>query len=57
MSTIQSKSENVKNAVKWISEARTSGKKDIETIIQEASLRFNLSPKEAEFIQEFIKKT
>jgi len=55
MTTIQPKGEKVKHAIKWISERR-DGDIGISTLIQEASTRFNLSPKEEEFLWVFYKK-
>jgi hypothetical protein len=57
MSTIQPKGENVRNAVKWISENRLEDEgRPISVLIQKASLRFNLSPKEEDFLRAFYKK-
>lgn len=55
MTTIQPKGEKVKQAIKWISEKRY-GDKGISTLIQEASTRLNLSPKEEEFLCIFYKE-
>ena len=54
MDTIQPKGESLRQAVKWISsqlqedETRKAGK-----LIEEAALRFNLNPKEEEYLQSF----
>ena len=54
MATIQPKGEKVRQAVKWISDERLEDeKKKITTLIQEAALRFNLSPKEEAFLHSF----
>ncbi|OGP96564.1 MAG: hypothetical protein A2Z39_00480 [Deltaproteobacteria bacterium RBG_19FT_COMBO_46_9] len=55
MAMIQPKGEKVKQVIKWISERR-NGDKSISTLIQEASTRFNLSPKEEEFLYIFYKE-
>ena len=55
MTTIQPKGEKIKQAIKWISEKRDGGK-SISTLIQEASTRLNLSPKEEEFLYIFYKE-
>ena len=56
MSTIQPKGENVRNAVKWISENRLEDEgRPISVLIQKASLRFNLSPKEEDFLRSFYR--
>jgi hypothetical protein len=54
MSTIQPKGEKIRQAVKWISaELKEDEKKAVSMLIQEASLKFNLSPKEEEFLVSF----
>ena len=57
MATIQPKGENIRQAIKWISSERMENKKKgISSLIQKASLRFNLSPKEEEFLVSFYKE-
>ena len=52
MATIQPKGERVRQAVKWISSERLEDEnKEISILIQEAASRFNLSPKEEEFMR------
>ena len=54
MSTIQPKAESLRQAVKWISsELLEDEKKAVFSLIQEAALKFNLSPKEEEFLVSF----
>ncbi|MFC1868041.1 hypothetical protein ACFL0H_07920 [Thermodesulfobacteriota bacterium] len=54
MATIQPKGEKVRQAVKWISGERLEDeKKRIALLIQEASMRFNLSPNDEEFLRAF----
>ena len=56
MSTIQPKGEKIRQAVKWISEKRQEDeRKSFSVLIQEASRRFNLSPKDEEFLVSFYK--
>ena len=56
MSTIMPKGERVRQAVKFISAERTEDeKKPIRKLIREASLRFNLSPKEEEDLVNFYR--
>lgn len=51
MATIQPKGEHIRQAVKWISEEIKEGEnRKIRLLIQEASMRFNLSPKDEEFL-------
>ena len=57
MSTIQRKGEPVRNAVKWISdELRENENRSVSDLIREAAGRYNLSPKEEEFLESFYKK-
>lgn len=56
MSTILPQGEKLKHAVQWISEKRKE-KPDINLIklVDDASLRFDLSPKDSEFLLRFVK--
>ncbi len=57
MATIQPKGEKVRQAVKWISAERMENEtKAFSLLIQEAALKFNLSPKEEEFLNSFYKE-
>ena len=57
MATIQPKGEKIRNAVKWISDKRLENeKKAISLLIQEAALKFNLSPKDEEFLISFYQE-
>jgi hypothetical protein len=54
MATIQPEGKNVRQAIKWISE----NLKENETLtpirlIEEAGARFNLSPKDEDFLRSF----
>ena len=54
VTTIQPKGEKLRQAVRWISEEKQEGKeKGIQKLIREAGLRFNLSPKEEEYLISF----
>jgi len=53
MSTIQPKGETVRQAVRWISEKHKEEKLPLGRLIEEASSRFNLSPKEEEELKAF----
>lgn len=56
MSTIQKKGETVRKAVKWISEElQEKESRAISILICEAAGRYNLSPKEEEFLVSFYK--
>jgi hypothetical protein len=55
--SIQPKGENLRKAVKWISEARQDNpQKNPQTLVDEASLKFNLSPKDSQFLSRFVKE-
>ena len=57
MATIVPKGENVRKALKWISDNRLEDeKKSISSLIQEAGLKYNLSPKEEMFLVNFYKE-
>jgi len=57
MATLQPKGENLRKAVKWISSERLEDEeKSINLLIQEAALRFNLSPKEEDYLKSFYGK-
>ncbi len=57
MSTIQPKGESIRQAVRWISQQREDDpKKRISTLIQEACMRFNLTPKDEIYLQSFYQK-
>jgi hypothetical protein len=57
MTTIQPKGERLRQAVKWISsELQGDEKKSIPKLIQEAAVRFNLSPVEEESLVSFYRE-
>ncbi|MBW1861788.1 MAG: hypothetical protein JRJ02_05375 [Deltaproteobacteria bacterium] len=57
MATIQPKGENIRQAVKWISAERLEDEnRPGSLLVQEASLKFNLSPKEEEYLISFYAK-
>jgi hypothetical protein len=57
MSTIMPKGENLRQAVQWISEGRKEDAcKSIDILIEKAALKFNLSPKEEDFLRSFYKE-
>jgi hypothetical protein len=54
MATIQPKGEQLRQAIKWISAERQENEnRAIPLLIEEAALRFNLSPKDEEFLRSF----
>jgi hypothetical protein len=51
------KGENLRQAVKWISENRKEDENaKIPLLIEKAGIRFNLSPKDEEFLRSFYKE-
>jgi hypothetical protein len=57
MATIQPQGESIRQAVKWISaELLEDPSKKVQKLIQEAALRFNLSPVEEEYLVSFYRK-
>ena len=53
--SIKIEGEEIRKAVKWVSDQRCfEPAKDLNKIIDEACIKFNLSPKEAEFLQRFV---
>jgi hypothetical protein len=51
MTTVQPEGEDIRRAVKWISEEQTyNPKKKLSELINEACLKFDLSPMDAEFL-------
>jgi len=54
MSTIMPEEKNARRAVKWIGEELLEGKK-LDLLIREAGMRFNLNPKQEQFVIKFFK--
>jgi hypothetical protein len=56
MTTILPKGEKLRQAVKWISAERLEDeKKPLSTLIGQACVRFNLSPKDEEYLNGFYR--
>ncbi|MDY7002048.1 MAG: hypothetical protein SVS15_09750 [Thermodesulfobacteriota bacterium] len=55
MTTVMPQGELLRKAVTWISEGIQETKKDTAVLIDEAAVRFNLSPKDSEFLTKFFK--
>ena len=54
---IQPEGEDLRKAVKWVSEERKLDQNaKPQKLAQQASLRFNLSPADGEFLARFIKE-
>ncbi len=57
MSTIQPQGEALKNAIQWVGEQRKSTPDaNPVKLADDAALRFDLSPKDSEFLLRFVKK-
>jgi hypothetical protein len=57
MSTIQPKGEDLRKAVKWISEEFQAGTGISRAkLVDQAAVKFNLSPKDVEFLTKFAKE-
>jgi hypothetical protein len=57
MATVMPEGEALRKAVKWISaEMSEHPGKSLQGLLNEAVMRFDLSPKDAEFIMSFYKK-
>jgi hypothetical protein len=57
MTNIMPEGESLRKAVKWISEKRKENPEiDISRMVNEAGMRFDLSPKDQEFLFRFCKE-
>ena len=57
MTTVQPEGEDLRKAVKWISDERQYGaEKSLLKLIEEAGLKFNLSPRDEEYLIKFFKR-
>jgi hypothetical protein len=56
MTTVMPKGDALRQAVKWISEIRKENNPPGDRkLIDEACLKFNLTPKDADYLARFIK--
>ena len=54
---IQPEGEDLRRAVKWVSQERkANAEANLQKLVQQASLRFNLSPADGEFLVRFVKE-
>jgi hypothetical protein len=57
MTTVMPEGEALRRAVKWISaEINDNPDKSVQKLVNEAVTRFDLSPKDTEFLMSFYKK-
>ncbi len=55
--SIQPAGEELRKAVKWVSETRKfEPEKKLKDLIEKACLKFDLSPTDAEFLSRFVLK-
>jgi hypothetical protein len=57
MSTVMPEGAALRKAVQWISKMREEGgKTSLAALIEQASIRFNLSPKDGDFLNRFFRE-
>lgn len=56
MTTIVPQSELTRKAIAWICEEKEGGEKTLAVLIEEAAVRFNLGPKDVEFMTRFFRE-
>lgn len=57
MTTVMPREELVRKAVNWVDdERRAQPEKGLAVLLEEAARRFNLSPKDAEFMERFFRE-
>ena len=55
--SIQPEGEDLRKAVKWVSEERAyNPAARLNQLIESACMKFNLSPKDAEFLARFVRE-
>ncbi len=54
--SIQPEGEDLRKAVKWVSEERKfNPDKTLQKLVEEACIKFNPSPKDEDFLDRFVK--
>jgi len=56
MTTVMPQSELMRKAITWVSQERAEKGTSLGKLIDQAGMRFNLGPKEQEFLREFFAK-
>lgn len=55
--TIQPQGEDLRKAIKWVSEERQlNPDAGLVELVEKASLRFNLTPKDTDFLGRFVRE-
>ena len=57
MATIMPEAENVQKAIKWISTNLESENEPLQKLIEKAIFKFDLSPKDTEFLTNFFRES
>ena len=56
MTTVMPQGEEIRKAVKWISEMRLEKPEaDPQKLVEQAGVKFNLSPLEAEYLAKWVR--
>ncbi len=57
MASIQPQGEKLRNAVKYVSEKRKENPDiDLAKLVDDTALKYDLSPKDSEFLTRFVKE-
>lgn len=57
MTTVMPTNDLTRKAIAWIDEAKADGTgKSLEQLMEEAAVRFNLGPRDEEFLHRFFKE-
>jgi hypothetical protein len=57
MATIMPESENVQKAIKWVSANLEEKNEPLQKLIEKAIFKFDLSPKDTEFLTKFFRES
>ncbi len=57
MATIMPESENVQKAIKWVSANLEEENQTLPKLIDKAVFKFDLSPKDTEFLTKFFRES
>jgi hypothetical protein len=57
MATVMPEAEHVQKAIKWIStNLEENGQQPLQSLIEKAVFKFDLSPKDTEFLMNFFRE-
>lgn len=57
MTTIMPDSENVQKAIKWVSANLEEKDQTLQKLVEKAVFKFDLSPKDTEFLTNFFRES